>query len=114
MRLASSSRDRNWLGSSAEQLLFAESARFQCILLCIMCNIGKNTVKKNYIKFAPTVQEFNSELHENYRVFTDSVIYFRSSPWVGYYPQMESHTNSQSKMGVEFYPRRKPIEALVP
>ena len=32
---------------------------------------------------------------------------------VGYDPQLESHTNSQSKMGVVYDPRRKSIEALV-
>ena len=31
---------------------------------------------------------------------------------VGYDPQLESHTNSQSKMGVVYDPRRKSIEAL--
>ena len=48
-------------------------------------------------------------------VFLQIMSYIFAVPHgVGYYPQMESHTNSQPKMGVEFYPRRKPIEALVP
>ena len=32
------------------------------------------------MKFAPTLQELNSEQHENYRGFTDSVKFIRSSP----------------------------------
>ena len=32
------------------------------------------------MKFAPTVQELNSEQHENYRGFTYSVKFIRSSP----------------------------------